>query len=194
MSLGRGVRDATDVIAALGEPVDVVLGHSWGAAVAILAGLQPTVRRVAALDPMIRQVSDQWYEEYLDELRESFALTGDARDARTREEFAAWPPLDVEGKVHAVHAMTTAPIAGLWEENPPEVWDLRGEIATYGKPLLLAMAAPGEGINEDATLKDVERNHSPNVELVTFPGAGHNLHRTAFDSVMNALDGWLART
>lgn len=194
MSLDRGVRDAADVIAALHEPVDVLLGHSWGGAVAILAGLKLAVRRVAALDPMIRQVSAAWYEEYLDELRESFSLTGDVRDAKTREEFAAWPPLDVEGKVHAVHSMTTAPIAGLWEENPPEAWDLRGEIARYGKPLLLAMAAPGESINEDATLEDVQRNHSPNVELVTFPGAGHNLHRTAFDSAMNALDDWLART
>lgn len=194
MALTRGVRDAANVVAALGEPVDALLGHSWGGAVAITAGLELPVRRVAALDPMIRQVSDQWYQEYLEELGESFARSGVQRDAATREEFAHWSPLDVEGKVHAVHAMTIAPIAGLWEENPPERWDIRDQIARYDKPLLLELAARGESINDDATLEVVERNHAASVEIVSFPGAGHNLHRTAFDEVASALDAWLART
>jgi pimeloyl-ACP methyl ester carboxylesterase len=192
MALARGVRDAANVVAALGEPVDVLLGHSWGGTVAITAGAELPVRRVVALDPMIRQVSDRWYQEYLEELAESFALTGAERDAKTREEFADWSPGDVEGKVHAVHSMTTAPIEGLWKENPPERWDIRGLIARYDKPLLLELAARGESINDDATLEEVERSHSKSVEIVTFPGAGHNLHRTAFDAVVAALDAWLA--
>ncbi len=191
MALERGVRDAQNVAAYLDEPVDAIFGHSWGGAVAILSGTSLPVARVAAIDPMIRQVREEWYQEYLDELRESFTLTGEARDAKTREEYADWSALDVEGKVHAVHAMTVAPIEGLWRENPPEHWDLRGTIARYDKPLLLALAAPGESINDDATLCDVERDHAPRVEIVTFPGAGHNLHRVAFDNFVKALSNWL---
>jgi esterase len=193
MSLERGVRDVQNVAAALAEPVDALIGHSWGGAVAILAAPDVRVRRVAAIDPMIRQVDDAWYAEYLEELREHFSLTGDARDARTRADYADWAPVDVEAKVHAVHAMTPEPIAGLMRENPPSAWDLRSAIARFDQPLLLAMAARGEGINDDATLEAIVREHGPAVEIVTFPGGGHNLHRTAFDAFAQTLDDFLSR-
>ncbi len=193
MSLERGVRDAAEVAAALDEPAAALLGHSWGGAVAILAGERLPVARVAAIDPMIRQAGDGWYEEYLGELTAAFARTGAARDARTREEFGDWAPLDVEGKVHAVHAMTAAPIEGLWKENPAAAWDLRAAIASYPKPLLLAMASPGESINDDATLAEISAHRADLVEIVSFPGAGHNLHRTAFAQFASALSDWLDR-
>jgi pimeloyl-ACP methyl ester carboxylesterase len=194
MALARGVRDVANVVAAVGEPIDVLLGHSWGGAVAIEAGLQIPVWRVAAIDPMIRQVDEAWYLEYLDELREDFSLEGEARDARVREAHAEWSPVDVEAKVHAVRAMSISPIEALMFENPPEAWDLRKFVATYDKPLWLAMAAPGEGINEAATLEEIAQNHSPTVEISTFPKAGHNLHRTNFEAFAAGLDDFLART
>ncbi|MBV8531321.1 MAG: alpha/beta hydrolase [Candidatus Eremiobacteraeota bacterium] len=193
MSLDRGVRDAENVAAALGEPIDVLLGHSWGGALAIIAGTHLEVTRVAAIDPMICQVSDSWYEEYLDELGELFALPEAERAARTREEFRKWAPLDVEGKVHAVRAMSVTPIEELWKENPRAAWDLRALIASYPKPLLLALASRGESINDDATLEEVERDHAACVDIVSFPHAGHNLHRTAFEPFVEALDSWLTR-
>ena len=192
MALGRGVADARDVIAAIGEPVELLLGHSWGGAVAILAGELEPVARVAAIDPMVHQVADDWYEEYVAELGESFASTGEERDVKTREEFAAWESADVEGKVHAVHSMTTVPIERLWRENPAASWDLRPAIARYPKPLLLALAAQGESINDDAALEEIERDHAATVTIARFPGAGHNLHRTAFNAFADALEAWLA--
>ena len=194
MSLARGVADAENVAASLGEPVDVLLGHSWGGAVAILAGARLPVARVATIDPMIRQVSADWYDEYLAELRELFALTGSDRDARVREEYRDWSALDVEGKVHAVHSMTAEPIAGLLRENPPGEWDLRASIARYEKPLLLALAAPGESINDEQTLEQVERDRSASVRIARVPNAGHNVHRTAFQDLARSLDDWLALT
>lgn len=194
MTLARGIRDADEVAATLGEPIDLLIGHSWGGAIAIEAGLRMPVRRVAAIDPMIRQVNARWYDEYLEELREQFSLRGEARDARTRADYADWDRVDVEAKVHAVHAMTTAPIEGLQRENSSASWDLRRTVARYNKPLFLAMAARGESINDDTTLEEVERNHAQSVEITVFPRAGHNLHRTAFDQFTAALDAWLARS
>jgi pimeloyl-ACP methyl ester carboxylesterase len=193
MSLERGVRDLENVVASLGEPVDALVGHSWGGAVVVIGGLQLPVRRVAAIDPMVRQVAPSWYEEYLEELRELFALKGDARAARTREDYGNWSADDVEAKVHAVRSMAIAPIEGLMLENPANAWDLRGAIAGYNKPLLLAMAAPGEGINDTTTLEEISRNHAPSVEIVTFPGAGHNVHRTDFDSFARRFADFLAQ-
>jgi pimeloyl-ACP methyl ester carboxylesterase len=194
MTLDRGVQDLCNVVAALREPVDVLLGHSWGGAVVVAGALRAGAARVAAIDPMIRNASAQWYEEYLGELREAFSLQGAARDERTREEYADWDPADVAAKVHAVHAMTTLPIERLWRENPPQAWDLRTLIARYDRPLLLAMAACGEGINDDATFDEIARRHAPGVQIVAFAGAGHNVHRTAFDAFARALDEWLAAT
>jgi pimeloyl-ACP methyl ester carboxylesterase len=193
MALARGVRDLSNVVHAVGEPVDLLIGHSWGGAVAVEAGMQIPVWRVAAIDPMIRQVDEAWYNEFLDELRESFSHEGDARDALIRKEYAHWSAVDVEAKIHAVHAMTIGPIEALMLENPPEVWDLRKFIASYDKPLWLAMAERGEGINETATLEDIEAHHSSTVEIETFAG-GHNLHRTNFEQLAKSLDEFLART
>jgi pimeloyl-ACP methyl ester carboxylesterase len=194
MALDRGIRDLENVVAALGEPVDTLVGHSWGGAIVVEAGVKLPVRRVAAVDPMIHQAAASWYEEYLEELREHFALTGEARDARTREDNADWHPVDVEGKVHAVATMTPGPIAGLLRENPPERWDLRPIVARYEKPLLLAVAALGESINDDEALEDVAGNHAASVAIVEFPGGGHNLHRTLFDTFAAVLDDWMSRT
>jgi pimeloyl-ACP methyl ester carboxylesterase len=192
MSLARGVADAENVAASLREPVDILLGHSWGGAVAILAGARLPVARVATIDPMIRQLSADWYDEYLGELRELFALTGNDRDAQVRKDYGDWSAPDVEGKVHAVHAMTAEPIAGLLRENPPSEWDLRASITRYEKPLLLALAAPHESINDEETLEQVERDRSPSVRIARVPNAGHNLHRTAFEDFARTLDDWLA--
>jgi len=191
MTLERGVRDAENVAAALGEPVDLLLGHSWGGAVAILAGARLPVRRVAAVDPMIRQAGNDWYDEFLVELHEQFALTGDARDEAIRAEYSAWADLDVAAKVHAVHAMSTLPIENLRRENPPALWDLRPTVKRYEKPLLLAFANRGESINEESTLDEIERSVPGNVCVALLPG-GHNLHRTEFDAFVERLESWLA--
>jgi pimeloyl-ACP methyl ester carboxylesterase len=194
MALKRGIRDVENVAAALGEPIDLLIGHSWGGAIAIEAGLQMPVWRVAAIDPMIRQVDDSWYNEFLDELRDQFVFEGEARDSHMRQAYGDWHPVDVEAKIHAVRSMTITPIEALMLENPPEAWDLRGPIARYDKALFLAMAAPGESINDAATVEELERNHASTVDIVTFPGAGHNLHRTKFEDFAKALDDFLLRT
>lgn len=193
MGLARGVADLKNVAAALGEPVDVLLGHSWGGAVVVLGATDLPATRTVAIDPMIRQVDDAWYDEYLEELREQFALAGEARAANVRAEYAQWSPLDVEAKVHAVARMSVKPIAGLRNENQPSSWDLRSVVATFEKPLLLALADRGESINDEQTLEEVERAHGPAVQIVRFEGAGHNLHRTHFAPFATTLDAFLAR-
>ncbi len=191
MSLERGVRDLENVFAAIGG-ADVLLGHSWGGAVVVRGGLRVPATRVAAIDPMIVQVDDAWYDEYVAELDDAFRLTGDARDAATRAEYAAWHPDDRAGKVHAVHAMTSAPIRGLRDENRDGAWDLCAEIARYDKPLLLMMAGRAESIVPGEVLDRIEREHAPTVRIVTFADQGHSLHRSDFDGFAAVLDRFLA--
>ncbi len=191
MTLDRGVRDLENVAAAVGG-ADVLAGHSWGGAVVIRGGLRVDAMAIAAIDPMIVQVDSSWYDEYVQELRESFALGGSERDTATRVEYAGWHPEDVEGKVHAVHSMTVDPIARLYSENVGGNWDLREEIATYGKPLLLAMAGSEGSIVPAEVVEEVQSNHSSNVRIETFHEQGHNLYRTDFEAFALTLDRFLA--
>ena len=57
-------------------------------------------------------------------------------------------------------------------------------------PIAILMPA----FNEAATLEEIGQNHSPTVEITTFPKAGHNLHRTNFEAFAAAFDDFLTRT
>jgi pimeloyl-ACP methyl ester carboxylesterase len=190
MTLEQGVRDLESVYAAIGGAA-VLVGHSWGGAVVIRGGLQLPVRAVVAIDPAIVQVDKDWYDEFVSELDELFTETGHTRDARTRQEYADWHPLDIDGKVHAMHSMTSEPIARLYSENVGGTWDVRKEIEDYDRPLLLAMAGRGASIVPPDVMAEVQRRHSPAVKIVTFEDQGHNLYRTDFDAVANELEAFL---
>ncbi len=190
MQLDRGVRDLENVVAAIGG-ADVMVGHSWGGAIAIRGGTKLPVQSVVAIDPMIVQVDDTWYDEYLVELEETFTLTGSARDEATRNEYADWHPDDIEGKVHAVHSMTSVPIARLRRDNAGCTWDLRTEIAHYTKPLLLLMAEAEGSIVPTGVIEDVARNHSDHVRIATVTGGGHNFYRTDFERTADEIDAFL---
>jgi pimeloyl-ACP methyl ester carboxylesterase len=190
MSLARGVRDLHEVLAALGEEPLALIGHSWGGAV-VLSGGAKAARAVVAIDPMMRQAPDAWYDEFIAELDEQFRAVDDARAAAFRAEYADWHARDLEGKVHAVATMTSAPIAGLRDENPSASWNLLDLAIGYPIPLLLAMADREKSIvvAEDY---DLTRNRAAgNVEVVEFEALGHNLHREDFAAFEETLAGFL---
>jgi pimeloyl-ACP methyl ester carboxylesterase len=188
MTLERGVQDLRDVAAVAGA--DLLVGHSWGGAVVVRGGQTLGASAIVAIDPMIVQVADDWYAEFIDELEETFTYQGDARDERIRVDYSDWHPSDVDGKVHAVHSMTTAPIAGLRDQNQSG-WDLRGDIATYPKPLLMVMAGPDGSIVPVPVMEELVAHHAPDVQIITFDDLGHNVHRADFDRFAKAMDEFL---
>lgn len=196
MMLHRALLDLFSVIQRIGEPIDTLMGHSWGAAVAILGGRRFDVRRVIAIDPMIRQNSDIWYDEVLADLEALFAARGEERDRRVDAEYAqyGWGDLDIVAKKHAVRTMTIEPIERLRRENPPESWDLRRDLEAYPKPLLLAMADSRESIVSMDDLKFARESGGANLTIRAFENQGHNLHRTSFDAFAAEVDAFLART
>ncbi len=196
MMLHRALLDLYNVMDALPEPVDTLAGHSWGGAVAILGGRRFDVTGVVAVDPMIRQADNPWYDEFLAELKALFAHKGAARDAKVEQDYGklGWGRIDVERKKHAVRNMTALPIERLRDENPPETWDLRRDLDEYPKPLLLAVADPSGSVVTLEDLKYVREHGGPNVAIRVFEDQGHNLHRTAFDRFVGEVDVFLERT
>ncbi len=194
MTLERGARDFENVLAALGETPLASIGHSWGGAVVLRVGDRSNAGKVVAIDPMLQQCSDMWYAEFIEELDAQFGTTGEARANAFRAEYAAWHPLDREGKVHAVASMTTAPLAGLRDENPAQAWDLRSLVAEYKKSVLLAMADSQNSISAPVAYEKLraEAQRNRNVTFVPFAGVGHNVHREDFDAFAEVFAAYVA--
>lgn len=194
MRIERVFRDFVNVTAAIGEPIDVAIGHSWGGAVVIGAAPQADVRRTIAVDPALRQIGSTWYDEYLEELQPVFCRHGDERDAYVRQDYSDAHPLDREGKVHAMRSMVPASLMNVREQNPPGNWNLLGEIATFPMPLLLALADPAETVVVAEDFKALQEVRNPMVRVQVFSGEGHSLHRTAFDRFTQTVDSFLAES
>jgi pimeloyl-ACP methyl ester carboxylesterase len=194
MSLQRHVDDLRAVLRALGGEGRAVIGHSWGGAVAILAGLQSAIESVVAIDPVLRVVPETWWADYLDDAETLFALPRPARELSVRASLAAWHPLDVEGKLHAIARMTAAPIARLATDNHVDEggWNILSSVEAYPKPLLILAAGPEDSVMSAADVAHAKTRGGPNVRVVSYPDQGHNLHRTAFDAFAMEVESYLS--
>ena len=191
MTLAQCTADAAAVARAIGEPIEVLVGHSWGGAVALASAEQIEARGAIAIDPMLVQLSDRWYDEFLSELTARFSLHGEARAQSIRSAYSSWHPLDIEGKVHAVATMSVAPIVGLRDENPPKTWDLRALALDFPLPLLLALPGADESIIPEETYRRLASGAARKTVVATLPGGDHNLQRTAFAPLVERIDRWL---
>ncbi len=189
MTLAQSVRDLEAVRAKLPGPVHMLVGHSWGGAVALLGGLAMHPARVVAIDPMIRVPAGTFESEYVDDLRTFFALPPADREPAIREMYDGLAPVDVDAKLHAMTQMSIASLEALGTENDVDggAWDLRERIARYPTPLLVCVAGIESVLSADDQAFVTARG-GPNVTLRIFPNDGHNLHRTAFDEFSNAVE------
>jgi pimeloyl-ACP methyl ester carboxylesterase len=193
MHLDRHVADLHAVLAKVGDTA-ALLGHSWGGSVAILAGRDSAVRGVVAIDPVLRVPPGVWQREYLDDAEALFALPWQARELSVRSSLAAWHPLDVEGKLHAVRRMTHEPIARLGSENRVDEggWNILDAVDRYPKPLLIFAAGPEDSVMAKSDLEHVKDRGGPKVRVSEFPDEGHNLHRTAFPAFATEVEAFVA--
>ena len=189
MTLAQSVRDLEAVRARLPGPVHMLVGHSWGGAVALLGGIAIHPARVIAIDPMIRVPAGTFESEYVDDLRALYSLAPGEREFAIRAMYEGLAPVDVDAKLHAMTHMSIDSLERLGSENDVDggAWDLRERIARYPTPLLVCVAGIESVLSTDDVAFVTERG-GPNVTLRVFPNDGHNLHRTAFDEFANAVE------
>jgi len=188
MTLDRSVRDLETVAASLPASVHVLLGHSWGGAVAILGGLALRPPRVVAVDPMLRVPAGTFDGEYVDDLRETLALEPAAKERAIRAMYAGSDPVDIAGKLHAMLPMSIEALESLGRDNGAEhgLWDIRESVVDYPEKLLICAAGEDSVMSAD-DLAYVRERGGGNVEVRVFEGHGHNLQRTAFDAFVGAV-------
>ena len=187
MALATSAADAGAVAAALDGPVDLLIGHSWGGAVAIAAGRTLGAHKVLAVDPMIAVAPGTFTADYIDDLRPYFALEHDERVQAIQQMYAEGHPLDVAGKLHAMLPMSRRALERLGRENGVEAgsWNIREELIDYPVPLLV-LAAGEDSVMSPADVAFL-RQAGNNVRVQIIAGHGHNLQRTAFEEFVAAI-------
>jgi pimeloyl-ACP methyl ester carboxylesterase len=194
MTLARSVEDLANVVAALGEPVDALIGHSWGGTVAIAAGRELGVARVVAIDPMLHVKPGVWSASVLPEYHALFAQTLEEREASIRRSYANFPEIELESKLHATRRLTFEPVAALGSENAIDEgrWDWRIRVHDYPKPLLIALADPKRSVVPKAERQEYRARGGPHVQVEVFAGASHSLQRDAFERFIPVLERFLS--
>jgi pimeloyl-ACP methyl ester carboxylesterase len=182
MTLARSTSDLAAVAVSLASPIDLLIGHSWGGAVAILGGRVVDARRVLAVDPIIRVAPGTFDGDYVDDLRALLSLPPGAREAAIRAMYAGAHENDVAGKLHAMLPMTIDALERLGGENLADAggWNLSRSIEDFPVPLDI-LAAGEDSVMSADDLAFVLARGGPNVSVTTFAHEGHNLQRTAFD-------------
>jgi pimeloyl-ACP methyl ester carboxylesterase len=194
MTLDQSVADCVAVADALEEPLGGIIGHSWGGAVALLAGPKIQTDRVVAIDPMIHQLAGRWYEDFVHDLEPLLAEPPERREAAIRKAFAGLPPIEIDAKVHALKNMSLKPVLRLGEQNGADFgrWDLRVDLRRYPVQLLMLLADPAESVVAADDMWIIEETIGPKARIEVFEGQGHTLHRTAFDRYIEVVAGFLS--
>lgn len=187
MTLAQSVRDLEAAVRTIGEPVDILLGHSWGGSVALMAGPRIAARSVVAIDPVIRVLPGTFEPDYAADLRELLALEGEDRKAGIRAMYADSDPVDREAKVHALSGMSIRAIERIGEENTVESgkWDLRALLSGYPIPLLILVSGEDSVIAPED--REWLRQQGSRMTVRTIAGAGHNIHRSHLDRVVEEI-------
>lgn len=193
MTFGRIVRDCIEVADAIPGGIDTLIGHSWGGAVAILAGLELGVSRIISIDPLFRARRPNWAAYWHEQMDHIFAVRGAERERVIMQEYREFPDIDVQGKIHALRNMTIDPLIAIGEENGADQGrlDLRETIVNYPKPLLIMLADPTESVVHAEEVDFIRQHGGRNVTVRVFEGQGHSLHRTAFDEYMRVLNAFI---
>lgn len=173
-----------------GPPVDLLLGHSLGAMVAMtLARRRPSIARRLALEdpPSIDRTTD---EAFFASLRGEVRAARETPDAEVERELAEhprWLRADAEQNVEG-RAMTDAEgiVASL---RRPRQLTVTGAAADLGLPTLYLLADEERSVLSGAARERLRRELRLDARLLEFD-AGHTIHRDRFDEYMAAILDW----
>jgi len=162
-------------------PWDLVLGHSLGGAVSVLASLAPGFTRALALiDPVLFVDPADRDEIIADQLAELELTEQSLATSKPH-----WHSMDVALKVAGARLSSVRTARGSFDDNPD--WNVVAQtealpvptLIISGDPLVYSMLAP-------ATARAIVAAN-PLVTYEVVPGTGHSPHRDDFETTMAVL-------
>jgi pimeloyl-ACP methyl ester carboxylesterase len=194
---GYRLEDQADEVVALcsrlGLRSILLMGHSWGGVISLIIGARNVVplHHVVLEDPAInvRSGDADQRRQVVEMYVSSVGLSREEAEARVRATVApGWTEQDILGKVDASVKGSPASVRAVFDENG--AWDYVDRLADLRVPTLLIRAdVANGGIVSEAVVAAAQRN--PLVQVVTVPGADHNIHRGQYDAFMRALRRFL---
>ena len=176
-----------------GAPVDLLVGHSLGALVALeLVGRRPGFARRLVVEDPPGSASVDWPALAAGIEADAQRAVTDPDALRRDLEAAnpAWPPGEAERRVADLADCEGRAIAAAVRPGVP--FDLPGLLAAAPLPVLLLLAEEALG---SSLLLGLDRKAAvealPDGTTRVLP-AGHSVHREALDAWLAALDAWLA--
>jgi N-formylmaleamate deformylase len=192
--------DLAGLIFDLGLRKPAVLGHSMGAATAlVLAGNHPDVPGSILLeDP------PAWWTPWYDTREARERVTGmreqaAARKAMTRDELIAeqrakspgWSDGELEPWAEAKQSISLNVLSVFAQDNPRAV-DWPAVLQRITCPVLLIIADPELGGIVTAETAALLKEYVPQMEIAHIANAGHSIRRDQFDRYLDVVRGFLA--
>jgi len=169
----------------------VVIGHSWGGAVALELADSTAVARVVLVDPLLALSTEKGalrLPTYLEGLGMPPELTLPVLQAANPD----WHPCDFVWKSEALQQCRADAVRGLFIGSGD--WDLTPLFSRIEVPLLLLLADPQHSVIAPATLAAAEAALQPERgEVIQVAGTNHNMFRGGFVRFMRVLPAWLSR-
>jgi len=166
-------------------PWDLVVGHSLGGAVAVVAASTPGFAvRLVLLDPALA-VGDTELAELLD---------GELAELRLDQEGFGrlrplWHPLDVELKARATALATPRMVERTIADNTP--WDVLDAAAALTAPTLIVGGDHAVYSMLPTATAEALATANPAVEYRVVAGSGHSPHRDRPEETLALLREWL---
>lgn len=167
----------------------VVIGHSWGGAVALQLAASTAVARIVLVDPLLELSSERGalrLPTYLEGVGVAPELTLPALRAANPD----WHGCDLVWKGEALQQCRADAVRGLFIGSGD--WNLTSLFRHIKVPLLLLLADLQYSVIAPATMSAVEAALLPEFgEVTRINGTNHNMFRGGFVPFMRVLLPWL---
>ena len=167
----------------------VVIGHSWGGAVALQLAASIDVTRVALVDPLLA-LSSERSALRLPTYLEGLGMPPEVTLPAIRAANPDWHDCDFVWKGEALQQCRADAVRGLFIGSGD--WDLMPLFSGIDVPLLLLLADPQYTVIAPETLSIVETTLRAGLGQITrVDGTNHNMFRGGFAPFMRVLLSWL---
>jgi pimeloyl-ACP methyl ester carboxylesterase len=190
---GYRLENQADEVSGLIEALQLrsvrLMGHSWGGAVSTVLASRTTlpIECVVLEDPAIVVGGlPERRRETSQDFASSVGLDRAETDRRVRASvLSGWSEEDIQGKIDAAIKTSPASVRAVFDENG--TWDVTDHLVRLRVPTLLVRAELElGGIVGESVLEAVRPN--PLIQVVTIPGADHNIHRGEFEKFMTSVE------
>jgi pimeloyl-ACP methyl ester carboxylesterase len=198
-SLCHTADDAVAFLDALGLERPVLIGHSWGGAIAIVLASGALSQKPAPhfSHLILEDPAHTFGRGNAEERAAAYTRDIGRPPQELRAEFAAsspgWTSADIEGKIDALQKVSREAVISVFSEAD-QAGDLLPLLAKIAAPTLLIRADPALGSTLDESAWEQAKQYLPaHSRAIQINGAAHNIHRSKFDAFMKQVNDFLGQ-